>query len=355
ARRAGAGLQVPGCRARRRRRAPPPGDVAVPDWPLGAGPRPFRPGPPRPFRLLGVASRRPGPPPPGPPDDEARVCGAEEDALPLPHAAAAGGALPQAGTAGRPYLWARLDRKPNKQAEKRFKRFLYSKENTKEFVWNVEEDFKPVPERWIPAKEIEYLNGNPVPDENGHIPGWLPVEKNNKQYCWHSSVVNYEFETALVLNCHAGDPGLLEISAVPLSDLLEQTLELIGTNINANPYGLGSKKHPVHLLVPHGAFKIKSQPSLKHSDLLTWFESCREGKIEGIVWHCSDGCLIKVHRHHLGLRWPIPDTHMNSQPVVVNISSSKYGCDLDSKCLFSHFSKLDSQKFGSLRDIKLDG
>ncbi|XP_038612779.1 uncharacterized protein C12orf29 homolog [Tachyglossus aculeatus] len=256
---------------------------------------------------------------------------------------------------GQPYLWARLDRKPSKQAEKRFKGFLYSKESTKGFVWNVEEDFKPVPERWIPAKEIECLNGNPVPDENGHIPGWLPVEKNNKQYCWHSSVVNYEFETALVLNCHAGDPGLLEISAVPLSDLLEQTLELIGTNINANPYGLGSKKHPVHLLVPHGAFKIKSQPSLKHSDLLTWFESCREGKIEGIVWHCSDGRLIKVHRHHLGLRWPIPDTYMNSQPVVINISSAKYGCDSDSKCLFNRFSKLDSQKFGSLRDIKLDG
>ena len=40
-----------------------------------------------------------------------------------------------------------------------------------EFVWNVEEDFKPVAECWVPAKEIEQLNGNPVPDENGHIPG----------------------------------------------------------------------------------------------------------------------------------------------------------------------------------------
>ncbi|KAM8981026.1 RNA ligase 1 [Sarcophilus harrisii] len=139
---------------------------------------------------------------------------------------------------GQPYLWARLDRKPNKQAEKRFKRFLYSKENSKEFIWNVEEDFKSIPEYWIPAKDIEQLNGNPVPDENGHIPGWVPVEKNNKQYCWHSSVVSYEFELALVLNRHADDPGLLEISAVPLSDLLEQTLELIGTNINGNPYGL---------------------------------------------------------------------------------------------------------------------
>lgn len=67
--------------------------------------------------------------------------------------------------------------------------------------------------------------------------GWVPVEKNNKQYCWHSSVVHYEFGIALVLKPHAADPGVLEISAVPLADLLEQTLELIGTHINGNPYG----------------------------------------------------------------------------------------------------------------------
>lgn len=66
--------------------------------------------------------------------------------------------------------------------------------------------------------------------------GWVPVEKNSKQYCWHTSVVNYEAEMALVLKHHA-DPGLLEIRPVSLSELLEQTLELIGTNINANPYG----------------------------------------------------------------------------------------------------------------------
>uniref|UniRef100_A0ABI7XAS2 RNA ligase 1 n=1 Tax=Felis catus TaxID=9685 RepID=A0ABI7XAS2_FELCA len=226
--------------------------------------------------------------------------------------------------------------------------------NYKEFFWNVEEDFKPVPECWIPAKEIEQLNGNPMPDENGHIPGWVPVEKNNKQYCWHSSVVNYEFEVALVLKHHPDDPGLLEISAVPLSDLLEQTLELIGTNINGNPYGLGSKKHPLHLLIPHGAFQIRNLPTLKHNDLLSWFEGCREGKIEGIVWHCNDGCLIKVHRHHLGLCWPIPDTYMNSKPVIINMNLNKYDHAFDTKSLFNLLSKIDNQKFGRLRDIILD-
>uniref|UniRef100_A0A1D5RKK0 RNA ligase 1 n=1 Tax=Macaca mulatta TaxID=9544 RepID=A0A1D5RKK0_MACMU len=264
------------------------------------------------------------------------------------------GAFRQKGASDQPYLWARLDRKPNKQAEKRFKNFLHSKENPKEFFWNVEEDFKPAPECWIPAKEIEQINGNPVPDENGHIPGWVPVEKNNKQYCWHSSVVNYEFEIALVLKHHPDDSGLLEISAVPLSDLLEQTLELIGTNINGNPYGLGSKKHPLHLLIPHGAFQVRNLPSLKHNDLLSWFEGCKEGKIEGIVWHCSDGCLIKVHRHHLGLCWPIPDTYMNSKPVIINMNLNKCDSAFDIRCLFNHFSKIDNQKFARLKDIIFD-
>nr|XP_021151292.1 uncharacterized protein C12orf29 homolog isoform X1 [Columba livia] len=254
---------------------------------------------------------------------------------------------------GRPYLWARLDRKPNKQAEKRFKRFLYSLEDCKEFVWNIEEDFKPVPDTWIPAKDIEFSNGNPLPDENGHMPGWVPVEKNSKQYCWHSSVINYEAEIALVLKHHA-DPGLLEISPVPLSEILEQTLELIGTNINANPYGLGSKKQPVHLLVPHGAFELKNPPALKQNDILSWFEGCSEGKVEGIVWHCHDGCLIKLHRHHLGLPWPLAETYLSSQPVVISFNRTKYDCDFEPKSLFHHFSNLDGQRFDRLKDIKFD-
>ncbi|XP_074430771.1 RNA ligase 1-like [Larus michahellis] len=254
---------------------------------------------------------------------------------------------------GQPYLWARLDRKPNKQAEKRFKRFLYSLEDCKEFVWNVEEDFRPVPDTWIPARDIEFSNGNPLPDENGHMPGWVPVEKNSKQYCWHSSVVNYEAEIALVLKHHA-EPGLLEISPVPLSEILEQTLELIGTNINANPYGLGSKKQPVHLLVPHGAFEIKNPPVLKQNDIVSWFEGCSEGKVEGIVWHCHDGCLIKLHRHHLGLRWPLAETYLNSQPVVISFNRTKYDCDFEPKSLFHHFSNLDGQRFDRLKDIKFD-
>lgn len=65
----------------------------------------------------------------------------------------------------------------------------------------------------------------------------MPVEKNSKLYCWHSSAVDYEYELALILKHHAEEPDLLEICPVPLIEITEQTLELIGTNINANPYG----------------------------------------------------------------------------------------------------------------------
>ncbi|XP_006036109.2 uncharacterized protein C12orf29 homolog, partial [Alligator sinensis] len=116
--------------------------------------------------------------------------------------------------------------------------------------------------------------------------------------------------------------------------------------------GLGSKKHPVHLLVPHGAFEIKNPPVLKHNDILSWLDNGTEGEIEGIVWHCNDGTLIKLHRHHLGLRWPIAETHLNSQPVVV--SWTKYDYDFESQSLFHHFSKLDGQRFSRLKDIKFD-
>lgn len=68
--------------------------------------------------------------------------------------------------------------------------------------------------------------------------------------------------------------------------------------------GLGSKKYPLHFLIPHGAFQVRNVPALKHNDLLSWFEDCREGKIEGIVWHCGDGCLLKVMTETACLGFP---------------------------------------------------
>ncbi|XP_075065475.1 RNA ligase 1 [Mixophyes fleayi] len=255
---------------------------------------------------------------------------------------------------GVPYLWARYDRKPTKQAEKRFKKHISVKGSTKDFIWNVDDDFKSVPEFWIPAKGVTHSNGKPYPDANGHIPGWVPVENGNKQYCWHSSAVNYELEVAIVLKRHPEDPGSLLICLVYLSELLEQTLELIGTNINANPYGIGNKKNPIHLLVPHGTLLIFDLPPLDHKSLISWFDHCQEGKVEGIVWHCNDRSLIKLHRYHLGLCWPLKDTYLTSKPISISIDLCKYKYEAASSSLLRKLSKKDTQQFDSLKDIVLD-
>lgn len=63
------------------------------------------------------------------------------------------------------------------------------------------------------------------------------MDKCNKQYCWHASVVDYDTRQALVLRPSDEDEAVLEMVSVPLSELMEQTLELIGTNVNGNPYG----------------------------------------------------------------------------------------------------------------------
>uniref|UniRef100_A0AAQ6A1S5 RNA ligase 1 n=1 Tax=Amphiprion ocellaris TaxID=80972 RepID=A0AAQ6A1S5_AMPOC len=133
---------------------------------------------------------------------------------------------------GQPYLWARLDRKPNKQAEKRFKKYQHSYKSCKGFTWNVEEDFKTVPETWIPAHRVKHHNGHPVPDDHGHIPG------------------------------------------------------------------LGSKKQPVHCLVSHGSIRIRNPPPVDFHQLCSWLQESPEGRVEGIVWHCNDGTLVKVGQPH---------------------------------------------------------
>ena len=44
---------------------------------------------------------------------------------------------------------------------------------------------------------------------------------------------------------------------------------------------------------------------------------------------------------------------MNSKPVIINMNLNKYEYAFDAKCLFNHFSKIDNQKFGRLKDIIL--
>ncbi|TSS60370.1 hypothetical protein Baya_12072 [Bagarius yarrelli] len=256
---------------------------------------------------------------------------------------------------GEPHLWARLDRKPTKQADKRFKKYQYTQKTCKGgFTWNVEEDFRVVPDSWIPARQVQCESGHPVPDEHGHIPGWVPVDNSNKQYCWHASVVDYDTCEALVLRPSDADEAVLEIVSVSLRELMEQTLELIGTNVNGNPYGLGSKRNPLHVLVPHGILRVQNAPAVEFGQLYSWFQDSDAGRVEGIVWHCNDGTLVKVHRHHLGLKWPDDDTFLNSRPVVISVDRIRCDPPNSTNNLFSALSRITGRRFSSVRDVQLD-
>ncbi|GAB1599920.1 uncharacterized protein C12orf29 homolog [Argonauta hians] len=222
----------------------------------------------------------------------------------------------------RPWLWARLDRKPKKSAEKEFRKFQNDQQNKDaKFQWNFDQDFKPVPDYWIPASGIEMKDGIAYPDKNGHTPGWVPLDVNSKQYCWHLASVNLKQATALILK--ESENGALTISLVLLRDLLNHTAELIGTSVNGNPYGLGSKNFPFHFLVVHGSIKVNYSSDIKREDILSWMQSNPNGAVEGIVWHCSDGALFKLHRFHLStsLPWPLPKPALSHlRPVSIDIN-----------------------------------
>ena len=63
---------------------------------------------------------------------------------------------------------------------------------------------------------------------------------------------------------------------------------------------------------------------------------------------------LQVHRHHLGLCWPLPDTYMNSKPVIINmnLNLNNYDCAFDNQSLFNQFSKIDKQKFAIQKSLE---
>lgn len=261
---------------------------------------------------------------------------------------------------GRPWLWARLDRKLTKGAQKKFKQFQVSSsilkldgkkdEKTEPYTWDIKKDFKEVPPNWIPAYGVAKKNGSLQPDDNGHIPGWVPVDQTSRQHLWHLTTVDLDLGVGLVLEKKDDECLCLELKLRSLNDLCGCTMELIGTNVNGNPYKLGSKQQPLHVLVRHGSIPFIDRPPLTLHGLKKWFDESPEGKIEGIVWHCSDGSLFKIHRHHLGLRWPVDQLRLSVLPVDINVDDIKAS---DSP-RFSKLFVLHGRKFETLKDIKFE-
>lgn len=265
----------------------------------------------------------------------------------------------------KPWLWARLDRKPNKAADKRFRKFQLvhrawqvasaeTRGTEPTFEWDTESDFKDVPEHWIPALGVNVIDGIPQADDLGHIPGWVPVDTSSRQHLWHLTSVDLVNEVGLVIQPIPDDvDGMLEVVAKPLQDLCGTTLELIGTNVNGNPYKLGTKEQPFHLLVRHGSIGFRTSPPIQYDTLKQWFSDDPEGQVEGIVWHCSKGKLYKLHRHHLGLKWPVDNLKLLSVKVKVNVCAPDQQCNFQASSVFEKFSKHNGTVVGSLCDLAL--
>lgn len=257
-----------------------------------------------------------------------------------------------------PWLWARLDRKPAKLAEKKFRKFQAVKrqwevegkqDHEPEFVWDPKSDFKTVPACWVHAHGVPVVDGVPQPDENGHIPGWVPVDPTSRQHCWHLTTVDLDQGLALVLQPSTDGGHNLKITIKSLQELEGATMELIGTNVNGNPYHIGSKQQPIHFLVRHGSIPLNSPPPLGLNAMKDWFSKDPEGGVEGVVWHCKNGRLYKVHRHHVGLRWPIENTRLNQMQVYVNVDSTLY--EGFSQQLFVTLAELNGQTLQSLAQL----
>ncbi|CAL1529275.1 unnamed protein product [Lymnaea stagnalis] len=266
---------------------------------------------------------------------------------------------------GRPWLWARHDRKPSKTGERRFALFkkshLKSNQNgeniSQGFSWNPAKDFKAIlfepPPNWVPASRLEIKDGFVLPDNIGHTPGWVPVQQNCRQQCWHLSAVDFKQSLALIVREAQGDAGSLVLESQPLSQLCGQTCELIGTNINGNPYNLGTKQCPVHVLVPHGSLSLQCPQPSNYDTMIEWFASeAPDAQVEGIVWHCSNGALYKIHRHHLNLKWPVAEPWLCQKKIKVSVASADVETT-EGIHLFSQLAHLNGKIFNSLKELHL--
>jgi hypothetical protein len=119
---------------------------------------------------------------------------------------------------------------------------------------------KPLPNGFIPAQE---------PDEvTGHYPGWAPCDENAPEDQYH-------FEAFTRKHNEDG------------------TYELVGPKIQGNPEGL-----TCHELFRHGDTPIYGVP-LSFDGIRDFLKN---QNIEGIVWHHSDGRMVKIKKKDFGFK-----------------------------------------------------
>lgn len=125
---------------------------------------------------------------------------------------------------------------------------------------------KIAPADFVPATEID-LN-------TGKQEGWVPVGDGPDDK-WHREAF--------------------------VTDEKDGTYELCGPKVQGNP-----EDYDTHILISHGSIRVKDvlgileDPPRTYSELHEWFS---EGKcIEGIVWHHSDGRMVKIKAKDFGCK-----------------------------------------------------
>jgi hypothetical protein len=123
---------------------------------------------------------------------------------------------------------------------------------------------KTPPDGFMPAQEPDAITG--------HWPGWLKVDPFDKADKWFIE-------------------GLANTAVNPQ---INATYELCGPKINGNREGFDS-----HRLLIHGGFVFNDAPR-SFNKLKAWFAALN---IEGIVWHHSDGRMVKIKKKDFGYKW----------------------------------------------------
>jgi hypothetical protein len=125
---------------------------------------------------------------------------------------------------------------------------------------------KTPPVGFIPAQDPDAVTG--------HWPGWLTCNEDEPADKWFIEGFRNLCEM------HNGYPP-------------EGTYELVGPRINGNKDGF-----TVHGMIPHG--KDELQAPRTFLELKAFFA---EINIEGIVWHHSDGSMVKIKKKDFGYKW----------------------------------------------------
>lgn len=123
---------------------------------------------------------------------------------------------------------------------------------------------KQPPAGFIPAQEPDPITG--------HWPGWLAVGEGPEDKWFREG----------------WEQSILRFGSLP-----DGTYELVGPKIQGNP-----EKYAMHFLISHSGAQVLDAP--RDYEGIKAFLSGRD--IEGIVWHHSDGRMVKIKAKDFGLK-----------------------------------------------------